>query len=56
MANQLIAYLYSNEYYSYVMTGKYPLIILHPPRHLVIKRPDELGVIVESDIAESDKE
>lgn len=49
-----LAYLSPNEYYSFVMTGIYPLDIPNKPKAPVIqKNPDELGVKKDSDAERS---
>lgn len=48
------AYLSPNEYYKFVMTGKYPLEIPNPPKPPVIeKQPEELGKKKDSDAEKS---
>lgn len=45
-----LAYLSPNEYYKFVMTGKYPLDIPNPPKPPIIeKQPEELGKKMDSD-------
>ena len=49
-----LAYLSPNEYYKFVMTGKYPLDIPNPPKPPVIeKQPEELGKKKDSDAEKS---
>lgn len=49
-----MANLSSNEYYKFVMTGKYPLDISNPPKPPVIeKKPEELGKKKDSDVEKS---
>ena len=50
-----LAYLSPNEYYKFVMTGKYPLDIPNPPKPPVIeKKAEELGKKKDSDAAEKE--
>ena len=49
-----LAYLSPNEYYKFVMTGKYPLDIPNPPKPPIIeKQPEELGKKMDSDAEKS---
>ena len=49
-----LAYLSPNEYYKFVMTGKYPLDIPNPPKPPVIeKQPEELGKKKDSEAEKS---
>lgn len=49
-----LAYLSPNEYYKFVMTGKYPLDTPNTPKSPVIeKKPEKLGKKKESDAEKS---
>lgn len=49
-----LAYLSPNEYYEFVMTGKYPLEIPNPPKVPVIERkPEDLGKKKDSEAEKS---
>ena len=52
-----LAYLSPNEYYEFVMTGKYPLDIPNPPKPPIIeKKPEDLGRKKESESERSDED